>query len=278
MRKSRQLRLSQTISLIKDYEKAGMVHDRSYRFMQDMEIRLESGRGLSKGQRNYLDNLIEQGVPTPKNEDRVREILKAADVDGMQHVRSTLQDFAYKLGKGWSLSEKQEQFLNKLLAEAVHTARVGRFRPTSEMIKDLQSAVAICGGKNSWYWNHRPGTAKAYEKVTHWLAWYDKQQLHADIAQQTGKAFEHIDEPHIDQWVCDKLTHACKKQLKELKEPEFKIGQLLWTRHSSDDMALISDTPRLSERHDIVYPCLIAGEYKFISRDAILKRRPRTDS
>ena len=275
MRKSRQLRLSQAIDLIKDYENAGMVHDRSYRFMKDMELRLQAGRGLSKGQRNYLDNLISQGVPTPKNEDHVKRILDAADVDGMQHMGSTLRDFAYKVGKGWSLSEKQEQFLNKLLAEADHVRAVGRFRPSPEMIQDLKNIIRLCQTKNSWYWNHRPGTAKAYNKINLWMEWHGTQQLHEEITKQTGKTFEHIEEPHIDQWVCDKVTGTFKKQLKELKCPRFEVGQLLWTRYSTDDMALVSGLPELSASGDIVYPCLVAGEYKLIPNAAILKRRPR---
>ena len=100
-RKSRELRLSQTKSLIEAYTEAGIGHaDRSFRFMNDMSARLERGKGLSKGQRDYLDNLIDQGVPKPKNEEKVKEILEAAEVDGMQEVSSTLKDFAYKVGKG----------------------------------------------------------------------------------------------------------------------------------------------------------------------------------
>ena len=115
-RKSRELRLSQTKSLIEAYSNAGIGHaDRSFRFMNDMAARLERGKGMSAGQRNYLDSLIEQGVPKQKNEERVKEILAAAEVDGMQEVSSTLRDFAYKVGKGWALSEKQEAFLQKLI-------------------------------------------------------------------------------------------------------------------------------------------------------------------
>ena len=111
-RKSRELRLSQTKSLIEAYSNAGIGHaDRSFRFMNDMAARLERGKGMSTGQRKYLDSLIDQGVPKLKNEARVSEILEAAKVDGMQQASSTLSDFAFKLGKGWSLSEKQEKFL-----------------------------------------------------------------------------------------------------------------------------------------------------------------------
>ena len=114
-RKSLELRKSQTEDLISQYSEAGLTQDRSYRFLQDMLNKMQTSRNLSKGQRTYLDDLIEQGAPKPKNEERVKEILTAASVDGMQHVARTLNDFAYKVGKGWSLSEKQEKFLTKLL-------------------------------------------------------------------------------------------------------------------------------------------------------------------
>ena len=114
MRKSVELRLSQTRELIEAYLASGLTSDRSYNFMNDMVCRLEQGKGISKGQRSYLDSLIDQGVPKPKNEAKVNEVLAAAEVDGMQDVKSTLSDFAFKIGKGWDLSEKQEKFLANL--------------------------------------------------------------------------------------------------------------------------------------------------------------------
>jgi hypothetical protein len=267
-----------------EYETAGFTNDRSYRFMNDMTDRLTRGKGISKGQRKYLDDLIDQGVPTPKNEERVNEILVAADVDGMQQVASTLKDFAYKLGKGWSLSEKQEKFLANLLTKAETLKVVGRFRPTEEMVADLENANAVCATKNSWYWQHRPGTAKAYDKVSQWLDWNRRNKVSEELKAK-GIDEEVVkdgcfvgEEPIIDQWVCDKLLKAVKNPINELKNPKFPVGSMAWTRvyvgqpNSSPRVALISGLPKI-QSGEVTYPCLVSGTMMEISTKNLRKRR-----
>ena len=83
-RKSRDLRLAQTKDLISKYEAAGLGNDKACRFMRDMEYRLERNKGLSTNRRNWLDSLIDEGVPEAKNPERVEEILAAANLEGMQ--------------------------------------------------------------------------------------------------------------------------------------------------------------------------------------------------
>ena len=233
-RKSLEVRLSQTRSLMEQFDTAGLNSDRSYRFMADMAYRMERGKGMSKGQRKYLDDLIDQGVPTPKNAERVKAILAAADVDGMQQVAQTLKDFAFKLGKGWNLSEKQEKFLTSLLAKAETLKVEGRFRPSDEMVVDLEHASSICATKNGWYWQHRPGTAKAYDKVSKWLDWNRRNKVREDllaagIDESVVDGGHHVgEEPIIDQWVCDKLLKALKNPLSELKNPKHPEGSMAW--------------------------------------------------
>ena len=271
-RKSRELRLSQTKSLIEAYADAGIGHaDRSFRFMNDMSARLERGKGLSKGQRNYLDNLIDQGVPKPKNEEKVKEILEAAEVDGMQEVSSTLKDFAYKVGKGWSLSEKQENFLSKLLAKAEKLKVNGRWRPTDAVVADLVIADEICRHKNGWYWQHRPGTAKAHHKVSAWLEWNARKKAIEDI-KSLGQEVDGFlgDEPTIDQWACDKLLGAVKVQIAEMKDPRHLTGSMCFVM--GKDLALISGEPKIIDGK-IFYPCLVNGQLDWVIGDDIRKRQ-----
>jgi hypothetical protein len=283
-RKSLELRLGQTKALIDEYAKAGLVSDRSCHFMNDMMYRMERGKGMSKGQRKYLDNLIDLGVPTPKNETRVNEILAAADVDGMQGVATTLKDFAYKLGKGWSLSEKQEKFLSNLLDKAETLKVEGRFRPSDEMVEDLENAAEICATKNNWYWQHRPGTAKAYDKVKQWLDWNRRNKVSEDL--RTAGIDEEViklghivgDEPIIEQWACNKLLGAIKNQITELKDPKFPVGSMAWTRiyagqpNGTPRVVLISGTPKI-HAGQVTYPCLVAGTMMEISTKDLRKRR-----
>ena len=274
-RKSATLRLSQTQALLDDYESAGLSSDRSCNFLRDMAQRLSIGKGLSTRQRKYLDTLIDQGVPEPKNEVRVKEILAAADVDGMQGVKSTLHDFAFKVGKGWSLSSKQEKFLSSLLAKAETLRVTGRFRPSSEMMKDLSAALSICNKKNGWYWQHRPGTAKAYDKVGTWFEWNTRREVIEEV-EALGKESTHTlgEEPIIDQWACNKLLSAVKNQINELHNPKHAIGDMRWARNPGGPkkLALVSGLPQV-EGGEIVYPCLVEGGLIKVSTRNLLKRR-----
>jgi len=280
-RKSRALRLSQTQNLAAQYETAGLKSDRSYRFMNDMIMRLDQGKGLSKGQRNYLDGLIDQGVPKPKNEDRVKEILAAANVDGMQDVSSTLNDFAHKLGKGWSLSEKQESFLASLLAKAEKTKAHGRYRPCTDLIEDLIIASRVAEKKNSWYWQHRQGTRRAYEKVHAWLNWRTRSEELASIVESsstsgsdTASVQAHAivgDEPIIDEWSVNMMLKAAKKVISELKCPKHLPGEMRY--YKGKNIALITGEPRLDSGGTIIYPTMVGGEE--IETSLLTKRRSK---
>lgn len=279
-RKSRDLRLSQTLSLIDQYATAGIGHaDKSFRFMSDMVTRLDQGKSLSSGQRNYLDNLIDQGVPSLKNENRVNHILAAAEVDGMQEVAATLKDFAYKVGKGWSLSEKQESFLEKLLQKSEKLKVTGRYRPSSEDIEDLLVADAILRHKNGWYWQHRIGTGKAYDKVHTWLKWYtSKTALDNLVANHPEHSFQLEKEPIIDKWSCEKVLKTVKNQIHEIKNPRHLVGAMAWMKtygasgKSTKALGLVSGLPSI-QKGTIVYPFLFDGEDIMVPTDQLKKRR-----
>lgn len=274
-RKSLEVRLSQTRALMDQFDAVGLSSDRSYRFMADMALRMQRGKGMSKGQRSYLDSLIEQGVPKPKNEERVKQILAAAEVDGMQQTSQTLKDFAHKVGKGWNLSEKQEKFLSSLLAKSEILKVEGRFRPTGELLDDLKSAVAICQKKNGWYWQHRPGTAKAFGKVEAWIGWNTRREAIEDVESQLNN-LTHIlgDEPIIDKWACDKLLKALKNPLNELKNPRHPEGSIAWkVMHKGPKaMALVTGAPSV-KGGEIVYPCLVSGVLLSVPAGDLKKRR-----
>ena len=207
-------------------------------------------------------------------EDRVKQIKEAAKADIPARAQSTLLDFAHKLNRGWNLSPKQESFLDNLLNQAADANKNGRFRPTTEMKQDLELIAQLCRGKNSWYWQHRQGTAKAYDKVMTWLKWTWEEDTRQLAAKHAGKAIESVDEPFVDEWACEKLFKTFAAQLKKIKSPTHEVGSLRWQRHSTTPV-LISGTPTVSDSGNIVYPCLVAGELREVDAEALLKRRPK---
>ena len=250
-RKSRDLRLAQTKDLIAKYEAAGLGNDKVYRFMRDMEYRFERNKGLTTGQRNWLDRLIDEGVPEAKNPERVEEILAAANLEGMQEKKSVLEDFAGKVRKGWSLSEKQEKWLNAMLAEAQDIRVNGVWHPSDEIKSDLEVCLRLAKSKNSWFWSHKPGAAKAYNKVYDYMS-----------GQST----------RVDEWACTKFINTFKTTMKELKSPKHAVGAMCYIGYSKE-VAVIADVPFVTEHGKLVYPIIASGSVRDESSGNIFKRR-----
>jgi hypothetical protein len=280
MRKSRDQRIADIKTTVSKYESAGLEQDRSVRFLNDMCYRLERGKSLTTKQRAWADKLCSSELPKIKNEERVKELLAAAEVDGMQQLSSTLKDFAFKIGKGWNLSDKQKSFLSSMLQKAENLRATGRFRPDADCVKDLEAAVSICNKKNSWYWQHRPGTAKAFGKVESWLDWNCRNRVRKDLLEAGVDARAVLagtavgDEPIIDQWACDKLLDSVKKQLGELKTPRHAEGAIIWKAvyNAPKAFGLVTGPPAVQDGL-IVYPCLIDGEDIMVPAGDLRKRR-----
>lgn len=250
-RKSRDLRLTQTKNMIAEYESAGLGNDKACRFMRDMEYRLEQNKGLSKGRRNWLDSLIDEGVPAPKNPERVAKILAAANLKGMEQKKSILEDFAGKVRRDWSLSEKQEKWLGGMLAEAEDIRENGVWHPSDELKTKLNICLLLAKRKNGWYWSHKPGAAKAYNKV---------------------ESYMNGDTTRVDEWACSKFLATFKTTMKELETPKHAIGAMCFIGHTNE-VAVIADAPFVTEHGKLVYPIIVSGSMRDESAGNIYKRR-----
>ena len=250
-RKSRDLRLAQTKDMIQKYESAGLGNDKVCRFMRDMEYRLERNKALSSGRRNWLDRIIDEGVPEAKNPERVKLILAAANLEGMEEKKSVLEDFAGKVRKGWSLSEKQEKWLGAMMAEAQDIALNGVWHPSDELKVELEACLRVAKTKNGWYWQHKPGAAKAYTKVESYM---------------NGSA------ARVDEWACTKFLNSFKSIMKELKSPKHAVGSMCFIGHSNE-VAVIADAPFVNDHGRLVYPIIVSGSMRDESAGNIYKRR-----
>ena len=269
-RKSLALRLSQTFSLIESYEAAGLSEHRNVRFARDMSSRLNRGRGLSPKQRKWLDSIIEEGVPAAKDTTLYDRIIEARDTEGMQDKVQILNDFAHKAFNGWTLSPKQQTWLDKMLAEADYFRAHGPYRPADETIEKLRLALQVARGYSGTYWSTHGGTRKAYETVAAWI---------------TGEDVKSPDEPNpstIDEWCCNKLLKAMARPLRELENPKFIPGEMRWLfirktyPESGGDYAsaLVTSGPYISDKGDVVYDALVNGE--MVTTTQLTKQRRRS--
>ena len=264
-RKSRELRLSQSRELFAAYTEAGLADDFRYSFIRDMISRLERNRGTSTKQRNWIDSLIEEGVPAPKGDPVLLARIEAAQaVVGMREYDvDILGEFAGKIRRGWDLSEKQVKWMEGILAEADRLAVEGPYTPDEETVEKLKLCVALAPGYNGVYWDTHGGTRKAMLAVKEYL--------------ENGSV--------IDEWAVNKLLKSMAGKLRELLETPYVTpekpcyvieGPNPETRKNVWGLGAVMGAPSVNERGAIVYPVLTAtGELKMANRYHLAKRKPR---
>jgi len=261
-RKSRDLRLSQTLALITAYEEANLGDDYRIRFARDMAVRLTRGKGTSTKQRNWLDTLIEEGVPAPKGDPALLARIEAAQaVEGMStRDVEILGEFAGKIARGWDLSEKQTAWMNAILDNADRIAVEGPWKPTAEQAVRLEACVKLARGYARMHWGNNPGTFKALQAVDFYLT--------------NGGA--------IEEWHVNKLLKAMKGKLKELFETPYVTPEKpCWAVGLIDGkrvwgLATPMGEPSVNDKGQIVYPVLTSsGSLVELSQNNLAKRKPR---
>ena len=242
--------------------------DRSVRFVEDMLVRLERGRSLTTRQRAWYDSAVMTDPPEPKNKETVDRLLFAADIPGMEKTAQILRDFAYKLARGWNLSEKQVGFMNKLLDEANDIHSNGRWVPTAEEKRDIEIGVAFCRRYDQYYLSGQPGKSKAHRECTQWLS---------------GEL------DYLDKWSAQKMMNICKGDRKLMTDAfeRWPIGTLVVTKRSvhvnpyvSNSVAkgspgLIIGMPFVNDKGKPVIEVLIDGNPEVTLLDNVSKRNPK---
>ena len=266
-RKSRQLRLSQARELYAAYTEAGLVDDFRYSFIRDMISRLDRNRGTSTKQRNWIDSLIEEGVPAPKGDPVLLARIEVAQaVIGMREYDvDILGEFAGKIRRGWDLSEKQAAWMEKILAEADRLTEEGPFTIDEATAEKLRLCVKLAKGYSANYWYTHGGTQKALASVE---------------AHFAGTGI-------TDEWCVNKLMKSMAGRLREVTErPYVTPDKPCWVRRQGPangaggfrwvwDLAIVAGTPEVDDRGQIVYPVLDAtGSLKLATQGELAKRNP----
>ena len=233
-RKSRALRLSQTINVIAEFEAAGLSNDRLCNFARDMLRLLERGKPLSTKRRAFLDSVIEQGVPEPKGDkEYIAKIDEAIATEGIDFA-NVLQDFRGKLVRGWNLSEKQKAWCDKLLTKA-ETIRNGTYwKPDEATTERIKRAVTLSVCYSGTYWDTHPGGFRAMEKAKKWV---------------NGLT------PMIDEYTVEKLFKTVAGKLREMENRRFLVGNIAYY---SNKPAMVLEGPKPTNR-GLVYDVLVDG-------------------
>lgn len=246
-RKKAEVRLAEARLTYQLYVDAGMENDRSAMFMRDMIVRLEHRKGISAGQRKYLDSLIDQGAPVRHNVELCEKIDAAIEVAGMELMRRPLSDFRYKLTKGWKLSEKQMKFLESMLEQADGLA--GGIPELAEEDKRLAEALITYGyGRGDYYWMHRPGHYQTWQNA---IAFFDS---HGTLLESEFR----------------RLKNAFKGTAKKIMNPRFSIGDMC--AYSGMNGMVMSTPYALRNRSSLLVDILIDGDVRQVPEDSLGKR------
>lgn len=211
-RKKKEVRLAESITLANEWSNSSFAGDKTHRFINDMVWKLERERGISTGQRRWLDSLIESGVPAvpesaADNVSAIEEAIKVfndANPDDFAWEIGVLKDFRPRVIKSYNMSEKQQTLLNRLISEASNI-RDGKWNPTTDERATLSIAVQLYKGYSAFWKGDRPGVRRAVEQV---------------------ESFLFLDTTFIRKKHAEKVLHAVRGRLKKFEKPRFTSGSL----------------------------------------------------
>ena len=210
-RKSLKVRLAQTTHLAAVWSESVFANDYRHRFIRDMAHRLERGKGLSAKQRNWLDQLIEEGVPEFENANPTLTALCDAAAGAFEAAGTAyeweltvVKDFRNRVMLGKSMSEKQTNFLNGLLKIGEELSEGSIWAPNEEEVAELKNAVRLYHGYSAMWKNDRPGVHRALVATKTFL-------------EEGG---------HLKRGDADKLRKAVAGKLKKISKPRFKSGDI----------------------------------------------------
>ncbi len=227
------------------------------RFVSDMIVRLERGKSMTPKQRAWYDEAVLSSPPKPKNEEQVAILLSAAEVPGMEKVSKVLKDFAYKLGRGWKLSEKQTAFMNKLLEQASDIKTNGRWEPSEEEKKQIAIGLAFSARYTADYLYGCPGISAALKECDKWLR--------GEIT-------------HVDKWYADKIMNLCKGDRKALADAadRWPQGSLATTKQGK--IGLVVNGASVSKKGKPCLVLLLDGNPTEINLSDMKKQRRKNKS
>lgn len=219
--------------MVETWTAAGHGNNRSCLFVKDMLDRMSYGKGLSPKQREWYDAVVVTPPPETKNKDKVEAIRSAAKVEGLKESDAqTLNDFARRLGNGWSLSDKQVVFMDSLLQKAEKLRTEGPWIPTDEEKAAILQGLNFTKRYNQYYLANRPGLGRAAAAA---IAW-------------------HLQGRPIDKKDAEVLMNICKGEKAAMKKfaKKYPVGSLVNDDLDRAVLVMSAPYPRDFDGHVVI--------------------------
>jgi hypothetical protein len=272
-RKSQSQRTQEAQELLAAYQAAGFSDGEwAVRFLTSVISQMARSRYPSKRQRDRIDAMVVEGVPTPQGDTQLLEKMDAAvaywtAANEREWERKVIVDMRRGVFNGWNMSEKQIKLLNDIIQrhqDDVTGANV--FTPTAEQRADLEVLVKLYKGYASQWQQERPAVEKAIVKVNAFLG---------------GSGT--IEEYHFN-----KLNKAMGAKLRRFKNPRFNMcdmGKLITTAYTGSkatkrtEIVTAMTDAYVNERGTIGNDFLLpSGSVEFYDAERIGKIRKRKSS
>lgn len=245
-------RIAQGQKMVEEWTAAGFGNAKSCLFVGDMVTRMQSGKGMSLKQRTWFYSVVSQPAPVIQNSEMVGRLREAAKVEGLQSSEAqVLLDFASRLARGYTLSEKQVVFMDALLDRAQKVETEGPWVPTFEEKESIMMGLNLTKKYNSYYLNGRPGLSKAIRNATNWI-------FHG---------------APLDPWAAKQLMGACKGDRVYMKKFEASHPTGTLVRNKYEQLCLISSKPHINQLGAIVVEVLINGQVQTIPCTYVMKEK-----
>lgn len=211
-RKSQAQRIREVQELIAAYGDAGFgPNEWAVGFLNSVLHQMDvRGRYATKRQRDRIDAMVAEGVPTPKGDMELVAKMDAAvkywtAQNDREWERNVLTDMRGRVFLGKSMSDKQMKLLNDIIARhAKDIDGSNVMNVTPEQRADLEILVKLYDGYAGQWQNERPAVRKAVARVTDFLA---------------GTLT-------IEEYHYNKLMKAMGAKLRRVKNPRFNAMDL----------------------------------------------------
>ena len=267
-RKSQALRHQQAIKLLATYREAGFGDaEWAVKFLTSVTIQMDRGRYPSKRQRDRVDAMVEEGIPTPKGDIALLAKMDAAveywtEANEREWERGVLTDMRRRVFNDWNVSEKQAKLLNDIIQrhqDDITGANV--FTPTAEQRADLEALVKLHRGYSGQWIQERPAVRKAVERV------------HGFINGENT----------IEEYHYNKLVKAMGAKLRRIQNPRFNLCDMAKYVEvkgipavSTTHIATVMTNAYIDDRGRIVNDFLLpTGEVKTLEAERCGKIRKR---
>lgn len=271
-RKSATQRLEEVSSLLDQYEKDYSDAQRAFfswdvSFLGAMKDKLAAGKVLSKRMRDKVDQLVADGIkqlpdncPTADEWCELASYLPPREAD-------ILGDFANRLRRGWTLTERQQEFALSLTKLATDVKNDNIWKPSDEDIEEMKLILALGSTYDPGWLANNPGAERVLWKIKDFFN------------PEDHKIFEERN-----------LEYARKRfgaRIRKIKNSKFSAGDIGYvtirnseTREMEKHAVLVVGPAQIETPPEdghrkvlrIVFPVLIQGKLTEISEDHVKKR------